>query len=267
MDLNEFKPHSKSKSKRWVGISLVALVAIGGVIYYTWPREVAGEDTPPVLEMSTSALQGAFVDDKIAFYNFEQKDQDDWEAESRGVILSDNCGSPNDLMPGIKIHWSKSPRTIGDIRDFIVPVNGNQIFIAYYDTIKRKFVTHPKGPFAGTEEGELSYEIPAYKGFFIINKDKTEVYCVETEADSAVQFPTPLKSNEKGWTLVVATDNANEMETVIGERIALDASGKPQMWAMTFENKFEKVESIPTDGTYKMIWLKLEEKKSVSPAP
>lgn len=273
MEFNEFKSHSKSKSKRWVGLSLVALVAIGGVVYYTWPREVAGEDTPPVLEMSTSALQGAFVDDKIAFYTFEEKDL--W-SESKAIELSDAFGAPTTIKPNIHFYWLKSQRTFKDIRDFIKPKVGNQIFIAFYSPgevgfDKKGFYVYPKGPFGGTieiKDAELANkEIPAYRPFIIISKEETSVWGVEPEIEVAVQFPSPLKNSEKGWTLVVATDDPKTALASYKDRIDLNSDGKTQIWVQDAENSFKRVdlETLAVDD-YKTIWLKLNEKESVSPA-
>src|SRR3989338_8229481 len=108
MEFNEFKTKSVSKSKRWVALSLIALVAIGGLVYYTWPREVAGEDTPPVLEMTGSTLQGAFVDD-IGFYKFEEEDL--WP-DKKATELSDKCGAPTELKPGVHAYWAKSKKSL-----------------------------------------------------------------------------------------------------------------------------------------------------------
>lgn len=272
MEFNEFKPHSKSKSKSWVALSLIALVVVGGLVYYTWPREVAGEDTPPVLEMESSALQGAFVDDKIAFYTFEEKDL--WPQE-KATELSDNFGAPTTIEPNIHFYWLKSPRTFKDIRDFIEPKVGNQVFVAFYspgeDGYEKGFHVYPKGPFQGTleiEETEIaSKEIPAYRPFIIISKEKTKVWGVEPENEVAVQFPNPLKNNEKGWTLVVATDDPKTALAAYEDRIDLNSDSKMQIWIQDAANSFERVDlENLTVGSYKTIWLKMKEKDSVSPA-
>lgn len=298
MEFNELKSHSKSKSKRWVGLSLVALVVIGGLVYYTWPREVAGEDTPPVLETSNSALQGYFVDDTIQFLNYESEDEKVFKKfKDETTNFSDTFGAPTDIESGIHFYSFKSDRNWKFAFDAFKPVDGNKVLFFFYSPGKEEdygytakgFYVFPKGPFKGTfeikEEDLDSKIIPAGRILGVISElgvDKTykdedgkEVpyavmaYGYQGEKDPATVFK-PLDNTLSGWVQVALPETPKEAIASISDRIALNSEGKMQIWIQDKVNNFKRVDlkNLNSEiGQFRRAWLKLNPKVEFSKPP
>lgn len=284
MEFNEFKSKSASKSKSWVALSLVALVAIGGVVYYTWPREVAGEDTPPVLETNNSALQGYFVDDKIEFLNYEEKDEQVFEEFKKNTKdFSDIFGTPTDIESGIHFYSFKSDRSFKFAFDAFKPVEGNKVLFFFYSPGGEEdygydkgkgFYVFPKGPFKGTFEikkNELDSKIiPVGRTLGVISEfgvdEGVVAYSYQGEKDPATAFE-PLGNTLGGWVQVALPKNPTAAITLISDRIALNGENKMQIWIQDKTNSFKRVDLKNLDseiGQFRRAWFKLNPKVTFS---
>lgn len=277
MKNNDFKfvPQVKKPLRNRIiaGVAVFALI-LGTVLYFTWPREIPGEDIPPTLSAGSAALKGAFIDQKYNFYNCEQSDVDAERLATKEAQLTEQFGESTVVKPGVHFYYVKNKQSLDTIfKKNLLCVAGNQLLFALYspgeDGLEKGFHVYPKGIFEGTKEilDLNEFKVPAYRVFAVISKVETKIWNVESEADEADQFPKPLKNNERGWVQVPRVANLKAALEEYQDRIDLSSEGELQIWTQDNENSFARVASLDAlgnGGVYKTVWLKLKEKVSVS---
>lgn len=282
------EPPKKSKSMLWgvIGV-LVVVIAAGAIYYFSAPTQQA-EDTPPVLELQKTKLQGSVINTS-GFFVFDEDDVDDYTMPA-GASMKTLARGPRATEAGISLYLTEK-MTIEEMIEHIEPVEDMRLLFAMYspgedglNLDKECYYTWPK---AGTCLLDDDFEIPAYRGFSII-PDGT---CIETEeitgpcadgsgtcvdheehhskckynaavlkdsTDTPGSFGMTLDSDEEGWTKLTLP-NATALDPY-EDRIKY-------LWRQIGDFEFEKVENISNfsqSGNYKFIWVKWNEETSVS---
>ena len=200
---------------------LIALALLGSAAYYIYDRATMKfkEDiTPPALETSEgAALQGKLETSKDKFHKFEEDYIKKYQKPTGAKEESSLAPSPY-----VNYFYSTEDLSFGAVIENIVPVEGQEIFIAVYNpgeniciSGEEGFYTYPKGPFTNATSIPKVYKstIKAHCVFTISSTKSSTVWNLKNHTDpiTEAKFTEIVQSrkNTKGWTLIPAPDSKN----------------------------------------------------------
>ncbi len=254
--------NKKSGLSVFLAVSLIAVVAVG--IYYL----KSPSDTPPSLEVDSSAFQGALygdIDEKTGFHKFTKLDEYTGYYEE---ILGDS----SEVSKGVHFFTAKRDLSVDNIMGSIIPPANMQVLFASYRD--GDFYTYPKGPYANTIEvkdsedakdcQDDSYEycsadffVERGETFILISSDDYSIANVVSE-DKESGFSLSVPNSFTGWKLAHGRgDLGNDLEDYKDRVVSV----WPMTDANTFDEKLEdgEWEDYETDGYY-VFWVKFGEK-------
>ncbi len=222
------KQPKPTKSKRVVVLSLIGVLLIGGVIYYTWPKSVSESNTPPSLDISGDGLQGLLRTSQI-WLELEEDDKPTSCTNEYDIPIVANY---------TPFYWFTEDTYWEDFISSINGAAGTYILTAYYSPEEGYHYSDPgyyafPGPSetmdVGTTDAPLSLipvvediddlggsnsEIEAYRPFLIVTLSDIEVCGFEdkmkTITDPAEELNV-LGNNYEGWVMLQAPEDTDDL--------------------------------------------------------
>lgn len=250
-------------TKALTTLSVIVLLVLGSIVYYTWPKLTNESKNPPVLSISGNTLQGLLTDPS-GFFEFSEEEIEDADDCDENIV---------EISSGTHFYYLTNKTDLDELIGYIHPTDGNRLLFAFYSPgeetpgLEKGFHVYPAG---GTEnvtiEDTAEFDILPYRTFVLHATEETK-FCdaedlikLETQASDKIKL---LKNNEKGWIQIPAFATSESTLSALGD----DIDRVESIWLQDNENSFKKdatLDDLELVQGYYVMWIYLNEKQSVS---
>lgn len=252
----------KNPKFKIVAMILLAAVAVGGIVYYSFYK--SGDSTPPSITFENPLYQGLLSTDlcRLPGYKYTAANVTTYTANPH---LERDL---NTLADGVHLYHSSNELTVGDLVDkLIVPKTDNEVIVAYYDYSKNDktdFYIFPAGIVQSEYTLEKDSKIPANNGFVIMSCSETKVKDVEWEENPGLALSNDVVNVDNEWILLSGVKDENLARTLANHKSIIK-----YLWVQKEAGfSFEKVKPENLDtykyGDYYMFWIKTQDAERIT---